>query len=166
MEEQQYIETRPQPGYALLTFGEYYQLNHDLSIARGWKLNQPTERFAPMNTPLAKVNVEYDEQGNELSYEVKLVMPVPSEIQINHSDLIAGIQLVRDYKKVEGQINEIVATGLNSDVIDWTLLHYLRVGNTMEGVVLWLEDEARSSLSDQAVEALNNLGVTIITVDP
>jgi hypothetical protein len=159
------IETRPQPGYALLTFGEYYQLNHDLSIARGWQLDNDTERYAPMNTPLAKINIEYDEEGNEISYEVKLVMPISSEIQENYADLLTGIELVNNYQEVEGQITEIIAVGLNSDIIDWTLLHYLRVGTIREGLVLWLEDEARSSLSDEAVQKLNDLNVTIITVE-
>jgi len=165
MEEQQYIETRPQPGYTLLSFGEYYQLNHDLSIARGWKLDNDTERYAPMNTPLAKINSEFDSEGDEISYEVKLVMPISSEIQENHADLLEGIELVSNYTNVEGQITEIVALGLNSDIIDWTLLHYLRVGTLRDGLVIWLEDEARSALSDEAVKLLNDLNVTIITVE-
>lgn len=165
MEEQQYIETRPQPGYALLTFGEYYKLNHDLSIARGWQLNKDTERYVPMNTPLAKVNSEFDSEGNEISYEVKLVMPISSEIQEIHADLLTGIELVSSYQEVEGQITEIVAIGLSSDIIDWTLLHYLKVGTIRDGLVIWLEDEARSSLSDEAVQKLNDLNVTIITVE-
>lgn len=146
--------------YALLTFGEYYQLNHDLSVARGWSLNGKTERYAPMNCPLAKVNEQEDG-----SFEVKLVMPIISDVQEKQSDLLEGVELVKNYESVEGELTEIIATGLGADVIDWTLLHYLRVGTIREGLVIWLEEEARTALSDEAVEALNNLDVTVVTVD-
>jgi len=153
------IETRPQPAYTLLSFGEYYKLNHDISVAHGLEVGKKTERAMPMNCELAKVNIQPDE-----TYELKMVMPISSEIQINDADIIAGYALVDSYEKADEQLSEIIATGLTSDVIDWTLIHYLRVGTVREGVVLWLEEQARTTLSDDAVLALNNLGVTIITV--
>ena len=49
MPEEIQIETRPQPKFALLDFGEYLKLNKQLSELSGWQLGQPTERSFEMN---------------------------------------------------------------------------------------------------------------------
>lgn len=159
------LETAPQPKYLLLTFGEYFKLNHDLSVAKGWQLEQPTERSREMNPKAAKVNITYDGEGNETGYEVRLVMRISSKEQENYPELIQGYELHDDYTPVDISVSQIVALGLSAEVIDWTLLHYLKVGHVEDGLILWLEEEARSQLSDEAVELLNNKGVTIITVE-
>ena len=164
MEELNFIpETRPQPKFTLLTFGQYFKLNHDLSIARGWKLGQPTERTFEMSPPPAKVNITYDEEGNELTYDIAVVMPISSEIQENHADLIAGIELHKDYIPVEEDISEWIAEGLKTAEIDWELNHC--AAQKVFGKVIWMESEPRTSESDEAVQVLNELDNTIITVE-
>ena len=146
MKEQQHIETRPQPKFALLTFGEYYQLNHDLSIARGWQLGIDTERYAPMNTPLAKVNVEYDTEGNEISYEIRLVMPISSEIQENHPDLLTGIELVNSYIPVDDAIEEVaINDDIDPDVIGWTFNHCQAQGVDSSNLVTYIASQDASN---------------------
>ena len=142
MEQQEYIELRPQPGYTLLSFGEYYQLNHDLSIARGWQLEQDTERYAPMNTPLAKVNSEFDSEGNETSYEVKLVMPISSDIQENHADLLTGVELVNSYIPVDDAIEEVaINDDIEPGVIDWTFNHCQAQGVDNSNLVTYIASQ-------------------------
>ena len=155
----------PQPKFTLLTFGQYFKLNHDLSIAKGWQLGQDTERSFEMNPVAAKINIQYDSEGNETGYDIAFVMPVSSEIRENYPEIIAGLELVSDYIPADKHINEIIATGLNTEVIDWVLRHYVRVGAKEDGLVIWLEEQARSQLSDEAVSQLNGLGITIITID-
>ena len=154
--------------YLLLTFGEYFKLNHDISVSEGYDLNTGniTERQYGMNPKAAKANIVSDSE-----FDIKLAMPIDLNIEAKYSDLLSGFALVDYYEPVFTeedeikQITEIVATGLDANTIDWTLLHYLRVGATMQGLVLWLEEEARTALSDEAVTSLNELGVTIITID-
>lgn len=125
MPEQEYIETRPQPGYALLTFGEYFKLNHDLSIAKGWQLGQDTERSFEMNPTPAKVNIQYDAEGVETGYDIAFVMPVSAEVQENYPELIEGFELFKSYipADIEETENAIVDGEIETDVIDWTLNH-------------------------------------------
>ena len=130
------------PGYALLTFGEYYQLNHDLSIARGWQLGIDTERYAPMNPPLAKVNSEFDSEGNETSYEIKLVMPISSEIQENHINLLTGVELVNSYIPVDDAIEEVaINDDIEPDVIDWTFNHCQAQGVDSSKLVTYIASQ-------------------------
>ena len=133
------------PGYALLTFGEYYQLNHDLSIARGWQLGKDTERYAPMNTPLAKINAEYDIEGNETSYEVKLVMPISSEIQENHADLLQGIELHNSFISVDADVVVCVDEEIETDVVDWVLNHCEKLGVDTTNLVTYIASQDANS---------------------
>ena len=165
MPETEYIETRPQPKFTLLTFGQYFKLNHDLSIAKGWQLGQDTERSFEMNPVAAKINITYDEEGVETGYDIAFVMQLSSEIQENYPEIIEGLELVIDYIPADEHITEIIATGLNTEIIDWVLQHYVRVGVKEDGLVIWLEEQARSQLSDEAINQLNGLGIIIITID-
>ena len=164
MERQFIPETRPQPAYALLSYGEYYKLNHDLSVARGWQIGGNTERVFEMNPQAAKVSIQYDSEGIETGYDIRFVMPISTEIQENHSELLQGIELVSSFTPVEIDVQEIIAEGLTSDVVDWTLQHYFKVGKKEDGLILWLEEQPRSQLSDEAVQQLNEIGITVITI--
>lgn len=127
MAEETNIETRPQPKYLLLSYGEYFQLDYDLSIARGWKLGDATERSKGMTPPTAKVNITYDGEGNETGYDLKYALNISSKEQEDYPELFIGF----DFKDK----SEIVFTGNTEDipisdehietgVVDWTLEHY------------------------------------------
>ncbi len=102
MEEEIIIEeTRPQPAYVLLTEADYVILNDAISAAKGYDLGKPTERYAHTVPSQAKINIKYDEAGNEISYDTICVMPITSEVQENYPALLEGIELVKNYVKLE-----------------------------------------------------------------
>ena len=82
--------------YVLMSMTEYAELNESISEAMGFNLGQPTERYAPIEPQLAKINIVYDEEGNE-SYDTITVMPILPSIQEEHSSLLAGLTLIDSY---------------------------------------------------------------------
>ena len=120
-------ENRPQPKYALLTFGEYFKLNHLISVAKGWELGNPTERSYDMTPISAKINIQYDNEGNEISYETVNVLPISAELQINYPDLISGIELYDSYIPSDSN-SDTIEGEIEPEVIDWTLNHYQKFG--------------------------------------
>lgn len=92
-------------------------------------------------------------------------MQISTEVQENYPDIISGITLVDSFVQAETSITAIVAEGLTTTEIDWTLNHYLRVGKIEDGLVIYLTAEMRSILSDESVAALIGKGITIITTE-
>lgn len=82
--------------YVLLSMESYASLNEKISEAMGFNLGQPTERYAPIEPQLAKINIVYDEEGNEL-YDTVPVMPILPNIQEGHSSLLVGLSLIDSY---------------------------------------------------------------------
>ena len=82
--------------YVLLSMVEYASLNEKISEAMGFDVGQPTERYAPIEPQLAKINIVYDEEGNE-SYDTIPVMPILPNIQEEHSSLLVGLTLIDSY---------------------------------------------------------------------
>ena len=82
--------------YALLIAEKYAELNESISEAMGFNLGQPTERYAPIEPQLAKINIVYDEEGNE-SYDTIPIMPILPSIQEEHSSLLVGLTLIDSY---------------------------------------------------------------------
>lgn len=141
MPEEEYIETAPQPAFLLLTYGQYFKLNHDLSIAKGWQLGQPTERSREMNPPTAKINITYDAEGNETGYDEALVMQITSKEQEDYPELFAAFELHSSYVPVESESNVPVEGEIESDVIDWTLNHYQAQGVDNSGLVTFIASQ-------------------------
>ena len=83
--------------YALLTAEEYTTLNESISNAMGFDLGLPTERYAPIEPILAKINIVYDEEGNE-SYDTIPVMPITGHVQEYQPELLIGITLQDSYE--------------------------------------------------------------------
>ena len=162
MEEEIIIpETRPQPKVALLSFSEYFGLNCKLSVAKGYNLDDLTARVFEMNPKAAKVNIQYDTDGNTLSYDSALVAYISSEIQINYPDLLTGVELIDKYIPVDTPVQEMVVGIMTSDVINWTLANYLRVGGSGESMKLVVNQQLYDSLLADAKTALSNLGISI-----
>ena len=86
--------------YILLSVEEYETLNHQISEAMGFDLGQPTERYAPIGPQLAKINIVYDEEGNE-TFETSPVMPIISSIQENFPELLIDLTLLDSYTPVQ-----------------------------------------------------------------
>lgn len=89
--------------YVLLSITEYEMLNHQISEAMGFDVGQPTERYAPIEPQLAKINIVYDEEGNE-SYDTIPVMPILPVIQELYPQLIQDIELHDSYEPVVSQL--------------------------------------------------------------
>ena len=89
--------------YALLVAEKYAELNESISEAMGFNLGQPTERYAPIEPQLAKINIVYDEEGNE-SYDTIPVMPILPVIQELYPQLIQDIELHDSYEPVVSQL--------------------------------------------------------------
>ena len=82
--------------YVLLSMSEYAGLNERISEAMGFDIGMSTERYAPVEPQLAKINIVYDEEGNE-SYDTIPVMPILPNIQEEHSSLLVGLTLIDSY---------------------------------------------------------------------
>ena len=82
--------------YVLLLSDQYQILNESISSAMGFDIGMPTERYAPVEPQLAKTNIVYDEEGNEL-YDTVPVMPILPNIQEGHSSLLVGLPLIDSY---------------------------------------------------------------------
>lgn len=82
--------------YTLLSAEKYAELNHNVSLAMGFNIGEQTERYAPVEPQLAKINIIYDEEGNE-SFETIPVMQITGFVQENYPDTLVGIDLVESY---------------------------------------------------------------------
>lgn len=82
--------------YVLLSMPEYAVLNERISEAMGFDVGLPTERYAPVVPMQAKVNINYDDEGNE-TYETIPVMQITRYVQENYPDTLTGLELVDSY---------------------------------------------------------------------
>ena len=89
--------------YVLLSIDAYASLNDRISEAMGFDLGLPTERYAPVEPQLAKINIVYDGEGNE-SYDTIPVMPILPIIQELYPQLIQDIELHDSYEPVVEQL--------------------------------------------------------------
>ena len=89
--------------YVLLLPDQYAILNESISSAMGFDVGMPTERYAPIEPQLAKINIVYDEEGNE-SYDTIPVMPILPIIQELYPQLIQDIELHDSYEPVVEQL--------------------------------------------------------------
>ena len=89
--------------YVLLPMSEYVGLNDQISEAMGFDVGMPTERYAPIEPQLAKINIVYDDEGNE-SHDTIPVMPILPIIQELYPQLIQDIELHDSYEPVVEQL--------------------------------------------------------------
>ncbi len=89
--------------YVLLSMAEYVSLNDRISESMGFDIGMSTERYAPIEPQLAKINIVYDEEGNE-SYDTIPVMPILPVIQELYPQLIQDIELHDSYEPVVEQL--------------------------------------------------------------
>ena len=100
MEEQEVITLSTK--YVLLSAEKYTELNHQISEAMGFDVGMSTERYAPIEPQLAKINIVYDKEGNE-TYDTIPVMHILPIIQELYPQLIQDIELHDSYEPVVEQ---------------------------------------------------------------
>lgn len=149
--------------YALLTFGQYFDLNYKISMLQGYDLSLPTERYAPINPRLAKVNINV--VNDVETYDILCVLELTVEVQEKCVDLLTGLTLV-DLTEItfsEEQPTVIEATGLTTEQVDWTLAHTAATNPDLE--VIYLLDSPPSPESEQAIQQIVSQGTTVIVAD-
>ena len=85
--------------YVLLSTAEYAGLNNVISESFGFDMGLPTERYAPVVPMLAKVNVQFNEEGENVveTYDTIPVMPITATVQERFPDLLEGLDLLDSY---------------------------------------------------------------------
>lgn len=85
--------------YVLLSMSEYASLNERISEAMGFDVGLPTERYAPVIPMLAKVNVQFSQNGEEVveTYDTVPVMPITATAQEKFPELLQGYELIESY---------------------------------------------------------------------
>ena len=85
--------------YVLLSMAEYISLNESISEAMGFDVGLPTERYAPVIPMLAKVNVQFSQNGENVveTFDTVPVMPITSTMQELCPDLLQGYELIESY---------------------------------------------------------------------
>ena len=149
-------EQIPYTKYALLTFGQYFDLNYKISMLQGYDLSLPTERYAPMNPIACKYNIQSDD-----SYEARLVMPIVAEIQIKYPTLLENIELVDTFTPVESSIQEIVVDITSQDTLNWTLIQFSVAGSPENQLSLIMSEQTLQLLTPEILQVVESLGLNI-----
>ena len=82
--------------YTLLSADKYAALNYKISDAMGFDIGKPTERYAPVEPMLAKINSVFDEENNE-TYDTIPVMTITATVQERCPQLLEGYNLIESY---------------------------------------------------------------------
>jgi len=85
--------------YVLLSKELYAVLNERISDAMGFDIGEPTERYAPVIPMLAKVNVQFTGEGENVieTFDTVPVMPITATVQELCPDLLQGYDLLESY---------------------------------------------------------------------
>jgi len=82
--------------YILLSAHQYEVLNEQISEAMGFDVGLPTERYAPIEPMLSKVNIQFSGEGNE-TFDTIPAMAITGYVQENYPNALVGIELVDSY---------------------------------------------------------------------
>lgn len=141
--------------YALLSFSDYYRLNHSVSVAKGYDLNNPTERVWEVTPTLAKTNIQVNDETE--TYDIACVALItPDNLQY-----VTGLTLVQSYEPAPDTFDELILTGMTSEQEDWILKHIDKYTPSIN--TLWLEDEPPTEIG--IIESLVGKGLTVIIPD-
>lgn len=85
--------------YALLDAAKYAALNDRISDAMGFDIGKPTERYAPIVPVLAKVNIQFTGEGEDVieTFDTIPVMPITATVQEQCVELLQGYELIESY---------------------------------------------------------------------
>ena len=163
--KEEYIETRPQPAYIICNIDEYYDLNRALSQAKGYDLSNKTQRCKSMNPRAAKVDIQYDVEGNETGYTAKVVFPVSSQEQIDYPELFAGYELVSSYIPTGEEIYEFIVNMMSMETIGWTVEQMKESKGIGKEVILYINQELAAMLPDEVSESMAEIGLNINVIE-
>ncbi|WP_372932426.1 hypothetical protein [Mariniphaga sediminis] len=156
------METAPQPKIAFVDIDTYMEFNCKLSLAKGYDIEQPTERCLPMNPRAAKVNIQYDSEGVEVGYQPAIVLPISSEVQMNYSELITGLNLQPpNYTPVDAPILEFITALNDMDVVNWNVNQIIRVNGIGENVIMYVAQQLYDNLTTEQIDSLLERGVNV-----
>lgn len=150
--------------YAILTASEYFSLNNEISVAKGYALGDPNdkraERYGSMNPELCKLNIQFSDDEEPIeSYDLACVLPITVEVQ----EMLPELDLVDTYISSGESLKDIQVEGQTTDELDYLLNHYNAVGD--KSIDMIESDASRSIESDLAVDTLVGEGLTIISKD-
>lgn len=85
--------------YVLMSIDKYETLNHQISDAMGFDVGLQTERYAPVVPMLAKVNIQFSREGENVveTYDTIPVMPITATVQERCVELLQGYELIESY---------------------------------------------------------------------
>lgn len=85
--------------YVLMSIDKYEMLNHQISEAMGFDVGLSTERYAPVVPMLAKVNIQFSREGENVveTYDTIPVMPITATVQERCVELLQGYELIESY---------------------------------------------------------------------
>ena len=85
--------------YILLSAEQYEVLNEQISEAMGFDIGEPTERYASVIPMLAKVNIQYIEEGENVieTFDTIPIMPITATVQERFPDLLDGLDFIESY---------------------------------------------------------------------
>lgn len=85
--------------YVVLNSEEYAGLNDRISEAMGFDVGLPTERYAQVVPILAKVNVQFSQEGETVveTFNTVPVMPITATVQDRCPGLLDGLDLIDSY---------------------------------------------------------------------
>ena len=145
---------------ALLNYTDYTLLNEALSKAKGYPKNG-THRIWSMYPDLAKVNRQFDTEGNEISFDITCALKIPSSMLEKYPQFFEGLNLVNDWEVVpyEGELELFELHGLTTEQIDWVFENINEQFTFKNGQMLIVGDQQPSTL--EIVEKLVNKGLNI-----
>jgi len=156
MEEENNIPT-PYTKYCVLSASEYFALNNEISLAKGYALGDDTSRYSSMNPELCKTNIQVVDEVE--TFDLACVMTVTVETQ----ELFPELELVDKYVSADMNLTNIKVEGQTTEQLDYLLNHYNAVGD--KSIDLIQSDAERSIDSDVSVDILVSDGLTIISKD-
>jgi len=156
MEEENNIPT-PYTKQAILTASQYFALNNEISLAKGYELGDSTARYASLNPELCKINIQVVDEVE--TFDLACTMKITVAVQ----ELMPDLELVDNFVSAGLNLKDIKIEGATIELTDWMLNHYEMVGD--KSIDKIESDAARSIESSGAVNILVEEEITIITVD-
>ena len=144
--------------YALLNLNDYLKLNKTISELLGFNIEESTERYSSMNPPACKYNLQIN--GESETYEVRLVMPINSELQIKYPELFKDLEMFDDYVPVDAPIQELLVDIADQQTLYWTLLQF-SVGGNKEDLRLIISPETQVLITPELMSRIEKLGLNI-----
>lgn len=147
---------------ALLNYTDYTKLNEALSKAKGYPKNG-TYRIWSMYPDLAKVNRQFDEDGNETSFDIVCALKVSGSMLEEYPEYFEGLNLVNDWEVVpyDGELDLFELEGFTTEQIDWVFENINEHFTFKDGQMLIVGDQQPSSLEivEKLVEKGLNIGI-------